>query len=66
MQGLPDVGSARAVRLLDAFGSVEAVMTATIEELKSVEGIGLYTAERIKWAVSEIIMPYGVVEEMPL
>ncbi len=66
MQGLPDVGSARAVRLLNAFGSVEAVMTATTEELKSVEGIGPYTAERIKWAVSEKILPYGVVEEMPI
>ncbi|MBW2411178.1 MAG: nuclease [Deltaproteobacteria bacterium] len=52
LQGLPDVGSSRAARLLDAFGSVEAVMTATIEELQSVEGIGNYTAERIKWAVS--------------
>ncbi len=66
LQGLPDVGSARAVRLLDKFGSVEAVMAATIEELKSVEGIGPYTAERIKWAVSEKILPYGVVEEMPI
>ena len=64
LQGLPDVGSARAVRLLNAFGSVEAVMTATTEELKSVEGIGLYTAERIKWAISEKILPYGVVTEM--
>ena len=66
LQGLPDVGSARAARLLDKFGSVEAVMTATREELQSVEGIGNYTAERIKWAVSEKIQSYGVVEDMPL
>jgi ERCC4-type nuclease len=36
LQGLPGIGGERAIRLLDAFGSVEAVVTATSEELQSV------------------------------
>jgi len=35
LQGLPRVGSERAARLLDEFGSVEAVVTATSKELQS-------------------------------
>jgi ERCC4-type nuclease len=66
LQGLPGIGSERAARLLDAFGSVEAVISANREELQSVEGIGKYTAERIKWAVSEQIQPYGVTDDLPL
>jgi ERCC4-type nuclease len=66
LQGLPDVGSERAARLLDALGSVEAVVTATSEELQSVEGIGKNIAERIKGAVSEQIQPYGVIDDLPI
>lgn len=66
LQGLPGVGSERAIRLLDAFGSVEAVITATIEELHSVEGIGESIAERIKWAVKEQVQSYGVIDEFPI
>jgi ERCC4-type nuclease len=66
LQGLPGVGSERAKRLLDAFGSVEAVITATREELISVEGIGANIAEKIKWAVREQMKPYGVIDELPI
>ena len=66
LQGLPGIGSERAIRLLDAFGSVEAVITATIEELQSVEGIGESIAERIKWAVREKMQPYGVIDELAI
>jgi ERCC4-type nuclease len=66
LQGLPGIGSERAIRLLNAFGSVEAVVTATSEELQSVEGIGESIAERIKWAVREEIQPYGVLDEFPI
>jgi ERCC4-type nuclease len=62
LQGLPGIGSERAIRLLDAFGSVEAVVTATSDELQSVEGIGQSIAERIKWAVKEQMQPCGVVD----
>jgi ERCC4-type nuclease len=66
LQGLPGVGSERAARLLDEFGSVEAVITATSKELQSVEGIGKNIAEKIKWAVREELQPYGVFEEFSI
>ena len=66
LQGLPDVGSQRAAQLLESFGSVEAVMAATSEELLSVEGIGKHIAEKIRWSVSEKIQSYGVIDEWPI
>jgi len=66
LQGLPGIGSERAVRLLNAFGSVEAVVTATSEELQSVAGIGESIAESIKCTVKEQIQPYGVIDEFPI
>ena len=59
LQGLPGVGHARALRLLEKFGSVERVMRAGLDELQTVEGIGAKTADRIRWTVSEKIAPYG-------
>jgi len=59
LQGLPGVGHERATRLLEKFGSVEAVMCASREELLTVEGIGQKTAERIRWAIGEQLAPYG-------
>ena len=59
LQGLPGVGHERALRLLEKFGSVEGVMRADRDELQAVEGIGAKTADRIRWAVSEKIEPYG-------
>jgi len=66
LQGLPGVGRERAIRLLNAFGSVEAVVTASSNELQSVEGIGKNIAGRIIWAVREQIDPYGIVDEFPI
>ncbi len=59
LQGLPGVGSEKAGRLLDTFGSVEAVISASSSELQSVYGIGKGVADKIKWAVSEEVKPYG-------
>ena len=53
LQGLPGVGRERADRLLDRFGSVEAVISASIDDLQTINGIGKNIAEKIKWAVSE-------------
>jgi len=53
LQGLPGVGRERADRLLDRFGSVADVISASIDELQTVDGIGKGIAEKIKWAVSE-------------
>ena len=48
LQGLPGVGPERAERLLDHFGSVPAVFTASKEALTAVEGIGPVVAARIR------------------
>jgi len=66
LQGLPGIGRERAERLLNAFGTVEAVITAGIEDLQRVDGIGQKTAEKIKWVVSEEISPYGLMEDFPI
>lgn len=51
IQGLPGLGPERAARLLDHFGSVQAVMTASATDLTAVESIGETTAARIRWAL---------------
>jgi len=45
---------------------VEAVVTASREELQSVEGIGDSIAARIKWAVKEEIQSSGVFDEFSI
>jgi DNA excision repair protein ERCC-4 len=45
LQGLPGIGPDRAAALLERFGNVQAVMTATPEALVGVDGIG----EKIAW-----------------
>lgn len=66
LQGLPGIGREKAARLLDKFGSVEAVITADRHELQAVEGIGNNTAEAIRSAVKEQISPYGFDEVFPI
>ena len=51
LQGLPKVGPTVAKRLLEHFGSVSNVMSATVEDLTQVEGIGRITAEKIRGIV---------------
>ena len=48
LQGLPGIGAARARDLLDHFGSVGNVFTASREQLQQVPGIGKDTARGIK------------------
>jgi len=45
---IADVGPVTARSLLEHFGSVEAVMTASEEDLLAVDGVGAVTAERIR------------------
>ncbi len=59
LQGLPGIGPRRARLLLDSFGSVEAVFSASEEALQSVEGMGKATVKRIRWAVREQGGVYG-------
>lgn len=63
LQGLPGIGPARARRLLDRFGSIEAVMTADLDELAGIQGIGPATAEMIRWAVQEPPASFGSDED---
>jgi ERCC4-type nuclease len=48
LQGLPGVGTALATRLLNHLGSVEGVMTAAVETLVQVRGLGPKKAARIR------------------
>ena len=65
LQGLPGTGPVLAERLLERFGSVEAVMQATAEELCAVEGIGTGRAMAIRNAVEEAAAAYGLAEPPP-
>jgi ERCC4-type nuclease len=58
LQGLPGIGPEKAGRLLESFGSVEAAISASSNELQSVDGIGKSIADKIKWAVGEEMKPY--------
>ena len=60
LQGLPGVGPERARRLLEWFGTVEAVIAAPADALAAVPGIGKGTAEAIRWAVQEPRDLYGI------
>jgi ERCC4-type nuclease len=53
LQGLPGIGPELARRLLARFGSVEGVVRAGTDELRSVHGIGKAVAENIRWALEE-------------
>jgi ERCC4-type nuclease len=59
LQGLPGVGPERARRLLEHFGSVEAVICATADDLARVPGIGDNIARWIRWAVQEPSATYA-------
>jgi ERCC4-type nuclease len=59
LQSLPGIGPERADRLLERFGSVEAVMAANADVLSSVPGIGDRTAEKVRWSVEEPKRGYG-------
>ncbi|NCD35320.1 MAG: nuclease [Spartobacteria bacterium] len=59
LQGLPGVGPERAERLLDHYGSVAGVMSASVNQLSQLDGMGRKTAERIVDAVHESRAGYG-------
>jgi ERCC4-type nuclease len=53
LQGLPGVGPERAARLLDHFGTVQRIATATANEMAGLDGIGAKTAGHIRWLLEE-------------
>jgi Fanconi anemia group M protein len=54
---IAEVGPVTARALLDALGSVEAVMTAEEADLLDVEGVGSVTAARIREVVGSSYSP---------
>ena len=52
VSAIADIGPVTARSLLEALGSVEAVMTADEERLQEVDGVGEVTAERIREVVA--------------
>ena len=66
LQGFPGVGPHVAKRLLNHFGSVAAVLTVSVEALKSARGVGRVTAESIravldaKWVNFRVEKSHGI------
>ena len=60
LQGLPSIGKKRAEALLQYFGGVEAVMTATGDELAQVNGIGEPIAEKVRNLIREADVLYKI------
>ena len=48
----------RAGRLIERFGTVEATITESPENLAEVEGLGPTLARKIRWSVSEPLGRY--------
>jgi ERCC4-type nuclease len=53
LQSLPGIGKTRAEKLLEHFGGIEAVISATENELAEIHGIGAPIAEKIRNLVRE-------------
>lgn len=60
LQGLPNIGAQRAQVLLKRYGSVEKILLASEQDLAETPSIGLITAQKIRWAVSEMATPYVI------
>lgn len=59
LQGLPGIGPSRAELLLQRFGSVQAVMCASLNSLQEVEGVGPKIASAIIDALKDGTGSYG-------
>lgn len=59
LQALPGIGPESAARLLETFGSVEAIFKATVNDLMCVPGVGHARAQAIRWTVSEQLSLYS-------
>ncbi|TAM61192.1 MAG: nuclease [Rhodanobacter sp.] len=53
LQGLPGIGPRRAARLIQRFGSIQAVIAADADALADVDDIGALTARKLRWCVEE-------------
>jgi ERCC4-type nuclease len=57
VSSIADIGPVTARSLLEEFGSVEAVMTASEDDLTEADGVGGVTAERIREVVGAAYQP---------
>lgn len=60
LASFPRIGTKRAQRLLDHFGTLENIVAAPPEALSAVPGIGKQTAQSLHWAVHEESLSYHV------
>jgi ERCC4-type nuclease len=54
--GVRGIGPVTAGRLLDHFGSIRSIATATVEDLTAVLDIGPKTARRLHWALNAKVL----------
>jgi len=59
LQGLPGIGPARAGRLLDTFGTVQAIINTDPDQWSAVPGIGRRIADAMTWATREARAAYS-------
>jgi ERCC4-type nuclease len=52
LEAVPDIGPVRAESLVDAFGTIEAIATASVRDLAMTPGVGPVIADRLKRIVS--------------
>lgn len=52
LEAVPDIGPVRAGSLVDGFGTIEAIATASVRDLATTPGVGPVIAERLKRIVS--------------
>ena len=52
LEAVPDIGPVRAAALVDAFGTIEAIATASVRDLAATAGVGPIIADRLKRIVS--------------
>ena len=64
LQSFPGIGPDRAHRLLERFGSVEAIIRAGVEDLRAVSGIGERIAGTLRWSVEEPRRNYRFTEQV--
>ena len=53
LQSFPGIGPGKAERLIEHFGSLQAVFAADAAALQEVEGVGYKMAEKMEWVLRD-------------
>ena len=59
LSSMPGISTVLAERMMDHFGSLEHVFSATLEQLMEVEGVGKVKAREIRSLISAESVPSG-------